>query len=154
MSMRTSRTAPKRRRRLKPHGHRLLTKSEQMARVRSRDTDAEVLLRRALWRAGLRFRLGTRALPGSPDIIFKSKRIAVFVNGCFWHGCPVHYTEPKANREFWLSKLETNRRRDQRVDGELLKLGWRVIRIWEHEVYGNIADVVARVQKEHGAGLL
>lgn len=91
------------------------------------------MLRRKLWSMGCRYRLRLK-LPGSPDLVFLSARLAVFVDGCFWHGCPLHHTLPAANREFWLRKVTRNQERDRRVDEELVALGWRVLRIWEHEV--------------------
>ncbi len=124
---------------------RKLTKSEQMARVRSRDTGLELRLRKSLWRAGLRYRLRPR-LPGTPDLSFAAARVAVFVDGCFWHGCPAHYSRPATNVDFWNAKLERNRARDLRVDDELRALGWTVCRVWEHELVRNLSDVIDRVQ--------
>jgi DNA mismatch endonuclease (patch repair protein) len=113
-----------------------------MARVRSKNTGGELRLREALYRQGLRYRLH-RKLPGTPDLVFVSARIAVFVDGCFWHGCPEHYTAPASNMEFWQAKLERNRARDGRVDSELVQAGWTVIRVWEHSIYTD-ADQVAK----------
>jgi DNA mismatch endonuclease Vsr len=111
----------------------VLTKSEQMARVRSTNTHPELLLRRALWRMGVRYRVHLK-VPGTPDIAFIGPRIAVFVDGCFWHGCPNHYTSPAANAVFWQAKLLRNQARDRQVDATLRAAGWRVLRVWEHEV--------------------
>ncbi len=110
-----------------------LTRSENMARIRSRDTKPELLLRKALWAAGCRYRLYCD-LPGRPDLAFLRKRLAVFVDGCFWHGCPVHYTAPRTREQFWKSKLEKNVRRDIAADEALISQGWRVIRIWQHDL--------------------
>jgi DNA mismatch endonuclease (patch repair protein) len=121
-----------------------MTKSEQMARVRSRNTRPEVALRKALWSRGKRYRLHAR-IPGSPDIAFIAARLAVFVDGCFWHGCPEHYTAPVTNAAFWEAKLERNLARDQRVDRQLAEAGWRVIRLWEHDVEGSLTSAVDRV---------
>ena len=104
-----------------------LSKSEQMARVRSQNTLPEVYLRHALWRLGLRYRLRS-ALPGSPDIVLPRYRTALFVDGCFWHGCPEHYRSPVANGDFWTAKLTRNMNRDARADAELAGMGWHVIR--------------------------
>lgn len=116
-------------------------RSRNMAAVRSRNTGPEVMLRREVWRRGLRFftprgwkRLSGTQIAGSPDVIFPASRLAVFVDGCFWHGCPVHYTEPEDNREFWQKKLQTNRNRDQKVNEQLRAEGWTVLRLWEHEL--------------------
>jgi len=73
-------------------------------------------------------------LMGRPDFVFPASRVAVFVDGCFWHGCPKHYTEPKNNRAFWKRKLDANRARDRQVNRELRRKGWRVVRIWEHDL--------------------
>lgn len=124
-----------------------MSRSEQMARVRSRDTSPEVALRRELWHGGWRYRTHV-ALPGTPDLVFHRRRVAVFVDGCFWHGCPEHYRAPAANAEFWVAKVERNSRRDARVDAALAAAGWRVVRVWEHEVRDGsaVAAVVAALR--------
>jgi len=104
-----------------------------MSRVRQRDTSLELALRRALWAAGLRYRLRNR-LPGRPDVVFPGKKVAVFVDGCFWHGCPEHATEPKSNVKYWRGKIRDNKQRDVNVDRKLKDEGWTVIRLWGHEV--------------------
>lgn len=107
-----------------------------MKATRQRDTGAEVSLRSALHARGLRYRLHRRVegVPRvRPDIVFVSARVAVFVDGCFWHGCPEHGSQPKANSEWWRDKLERNIARDRRNDSALRKAGWAVVRIWEHE---------------------
>lgn len=123
---------------------RKFTKSEQMARVRSRNTEPEMILRSLLWKAGLRYRLHFR-LPGSPDLVFLCQRLAIFVDGCFWHGCPQHYTGPVKNADFWKSKLHRNVRRDREANRALEHLGWTVLRIWEHEVTQDRETAVERV---------
>jgi len=112
-----------------------------MARVRSRNTEAEFILRRALWRHGLRYRLHVK-LPGSPDLAFVRAKVAVFVDGCFWHACPGHYRAPVQNADFWRHKIQQNIARDRRVDGELATLGWIVVRVWEHELRGDLEGAV------------
>lgn len=129
-------------------------RSRNMAAVRSRDTKPEIRLRRALWQRGLRYftshgysRLTKTRLPGSPDILFPSARLAVFVDGCFWHGCPIHYTAPDSNSEFWRRKLQQNRDRDRRVTEQLETQGWTVLRVWEHDVQGDgLVEVVDSIQ--------
>lgn len=111
-----------------------LTKSEQMARVRSHGTAPELELRRTLWSLGFRYRL-RQSLPGTPDLTFPSRRLAVFVDGCFWHGCPDHYVAPVTNADFWAAKLARNANRDRTVDAALRAFGWRALRLWEHEVH-------------------
>ncbi|WP_152226027.1 very short patch repair endonuclease [Pseudomonas sp. SCB32] len=117
-----------------------------MSRVRSRDTGPEMLLRRRLWAAGLRYRLKVK-LPGKPDIVFVARRLAVFVDGCFWHRCPLHSTTPKGNSEFWCLKLNENVKRDRRVDDQLEGMGWIVVRFWEHEVNGDVEACVREIVK-------
>ena len=102
------------------------------------DTKPEVQLRSLLHRAGLRFRkdrlirLGARRV--RPDVVFGRQRVAVFMDGCFWHRCPEHGTMPSTNHAYWLAKFQTNIARDERNNAALMDEGWRVIRIWEHEV--------------------
>lgn len=110
--------------------------SRRMASVRQHNTAAEIALRRELYRNGLRYRVGYVVLQRPrrvADVAFPGIKIAVFVDGCFWHGCPEHATWPKQNAEFWRHKIETNRARDANTVARLEALGWKVIRIWEHE---------------------
>jgi DNA mismatch endonuclease (patch repair protein) len=115
-----------------------------MLRVKDRNTGPERRLRRALWAAGLRYRLRYK-LPGKPDLVFPTRRLAIFVDGCFWHGCPLHATYPKANQQFWRDKLAETIRRDQRVNATLREQSWQVLRFWEHEVEHELDRVVARI---------
>jgi DNA mismatch endonuclease (patch repair protein) len=117
-----------------------------MSRIRGKDTRPEIALRKALWALGLRYRLHEK-IAGRPDIVFPGARVAVFVDGCFWHGCPVHGAKPKSNTEFWNRKLESNGSRDRRV-AELLEMdGWKVLRVWEHEVEGDLRKLVVRIRR-------
>lgn len=103
---------------------------------RSRDTKPELRLRKALHALGLRYLVATRPVPQirrSADVVFTRARIAVFIDGCFWHGCPTHHTVAKTNADFWAAKVEANRRRDRETDEMLKEQGWLVIRIWEHD---------------------
>ena len=112
---------------------RKLSRSENMSRIRSRDTRPEIELRKALWQQGLRYRL-EYDLPGRPDLAFIGPRVAIFVDGCFWHGCPVHYSAPSTRQEFWARKLRDNVERDLGVDDTLNRLGWRPFHVWQHEL--------------------
>ena len=117
-----------------------------MAAVRRRGTAPELVLRRALHACGLRFRLDTSpGLPGSPDIRFPGARVAVFVDGCFWHGCPIHGSRPKSNATFWAAKITRNRQRDAEVDAALEGLGWSVVRVWEHDVKRDAVSVAQEI---------
>lgn len=104
-----------------------------MSRNRGTNTKPEVRLRKALWRLGLRYRVNSE-LAGRPDIVFPGSRAVIFVDGCFWHGCPEHFSQPKQNAIFWKKKLARNRARDIEVNEALAAAGWRVFRVWEHEV--------------------
>lgn len=121
------------------------SRSEQMARIRGRDTSPERQLRRELWRQGLRYRLHVRTPAGRPDLVFPGARIAVFIDGCFWHGCPDHYVRPRTRDDFWSKKLLGNVERDARQTLALEEQGWRVCRLWEHEVWEDVASAVTRV---------
>lgn len=115
-----------------------------MSRIRSKDTKPELVVRRTLWARGLRYRVHSRAVLGTPDISNRRRRLAVFVDGCFWHGCPICYKEPKTNTEFWREKVRKNRARREAVRTELEAQGFRIVEIWEHEVDDQDA-VVSRV---------
>jgi DNA mismatch endonuclease (patch repair protein) len=117
-----------------------------MARIRGKHSSPEIRLRHALWARGLRYRLHAPTPVGRPDIVFPGNRLAVFVDGCQWHGCPDHYVFPRTRREFWGEKLLTNFRRDRRQTLELERLGWRVVRPWEHAVFVDLDGVCRTVE--------
>lgn len=119
-----------------------------MQRQARRDTRPELALRRELWRRGLRYRVDVAPIVGlrsRADVVFGSARVAVYVDGCFWHSCPDHATVPTANREWWVAKLEANVRRDRDSDDRLRSAGWQVVRIWEHEAVADAANLVEAV---------
>ncbi|MGW8564766.1 very short patch repair endonuclease [Isoptericola sp. NPDC055881] len=116
-----------------------------MSTARRKDTAPELALRRELHARGLRYRV-TYPVPGQRrrtiDIAFTRAKVAVFVDGCFWHGCPDHGTRPRSNSDWWLDKLAANRARDEDTNMALNDLGWTVVRVWEHEP---VADAAARI---------
>lgn len=122
-----------------------------MSRNRGRDTRPELVLRKACFAIGLRYVLNSN-LPGRPDFVFPKGRVVVFVDGCFWHGCPDHYQAPATRRAFWADKLTRNRARDADVTRQLTAAGWCVLRIWEHAVRSNLADAVGRIKLAACAG--
>jgi DNA mismatch endonuclease (patch repair protein) len=122
--------------------------SSRMARQRTRRTKPEVLLTRELRLLGIRYRTNAVGLPGTPDLVLTDHRVAIFVHGCFWHGCPAHFTLPRHNRAWWKEKIEGNRRRDRRKVSQLRRLGWSVITAWEHDDPGRIAKRVQRKVEE------
>jgi DNA mismatch endonuclease (patch repair protein) len=118
-----------------------------MVANRSRDTAPELALRRAVHRRGLRYRVHARPWPQlnrRADLVFRPARTAVFVDGCYWHGCPRHGTQPATNSGFWAAKIERNRQRDRETDARLTEAGWSVVRVWEHEDPEEAADRVER----------
>lgn len=124
--------------------------SARMSVLRRRDTKPEVAVRRLLHASGLRYRVAY-AIPGQRrrtiDVAFPRQRVAVFIDGCFWHGCPSHGTKPTSNAEWWRTKLAANQARDEDTTALLSDAGWRVLRFWEHEppdeVANRVRDVVA-----------
>lgn len=123
-----------------------------MSRIRGRDTKPEMLIRRGLHARGFRYRLQDRKLPGRPDLVFPRYHAVVFVHGCFWHGhnCPM-FKLPVTRQEFWATKIASNRARDERATGALLKLGWRVANVWECSIRGTAKltddEVITRCQE-------
>jgi DNA mismatch endonuclease, patch repair protein len=116
-----------------------------MARNRGTNTKPEVLLRKACFAIGMRYILNSK-LPGRPDFVFLGSKVAVFVDGCFWHGCPTHYQAPATRSEFWQDKLWRNRARDSAVTRQLTQSGWQVVRIWEHTVKSDLTGAVSRIK--------
>jgi DNA mismatch endonuclease (patch repair protein) len=125
------------------------TRSRMMSGIRAGNTKPEVAVRSFLHRAGLRFRLHSRSLPGTPDVVLPRWRTVVFVHGCFWHrhpGCPKAYT-PKSNKAFWMTKFRRNVARDAATAAMLKAEGWRVITIWECQVsHGNLTRLVRSIR--------
>ena len=132
----------------------LPAKSAQMSRVKNSNTAPEMAIRRELYRRGLRYRVNM-ILPQMcrirPDLVFLRSRVAVFVDGCFWHRCPEHGTSPQTNREWWRKKLDTNVSRDRAADSALVEEGWKVIRIWEHENVMRSADLIEETVRKRAS---
>jgi DNA mismatch endonuclease (patch repair protein) len=118
---------------------------------RSRDTKPEMVLRRAVHAMGLRYRVSFRPLPGlrrTADLVFTRAKVAVFVDGCFWHGCADHHVAAKTNARFWADKVRQNRERDADTNARLNSAGWLVLRFWEHEELSDAAETVAQFVRE------
>lgn len=126
----------------------VLTKEQRannMSKIRGKNTKPEVKLRKMLWSEGIRgYRIHYK-LPGKPDIVFIKKKIAIFIDGCFWHKCPVCFQEPETKKEFWMKKISSNVERDIKVNLQLQKDGWTVIRFWEHEVRKNPEQILSKI---------
>src|SRR5690349_5229967 len=109
----------------------------RMKAARQRDTTPEKALRSELHKRGLRYRVDARPikeLNRRADLVFRAAKVAIFVDGCFWHGCPKHGTQAKANAQFWKNKIQRNQERDAETNKLLRKAGWKVLRVWEHEL--------------------
>jgi DNA mismatch endonuclease, patch repair protein len=128
------------------------TRSRVMARIRSKDTKPEVALRQALWSVGLRgWRCHPRSVPGKPDVAFTRARVAVFVDGRFWHGHPDYFTFGKSG-DYWDAKIARTQERDRLANEALRKTGWCVLRFWDFEVEADLDRCVARVRSAVAAG--
>lgn len=128
----------------------LMTRSEVMSRVRSKNTSFEMLLRRELWRRGLRYRANDKTVFGKPDVVFKGRKIAVFADSEFWHGkdYPNGRNIPKENNQYWVKKIERNIARDKEVNQTLKETGWTFIRIWSKDLKKNVSGCADIIQKE------
>lgn len=113
-----------------------LTRSQIMARIRSKDTQPEMIVRRLIYSLGYRYKLHKKDLPGKPDLVFFRRKKVIFVHGCFWHehNCRAGLKKPKSNQGFWIPKLERNAQRDKENQDQLVKMGWKVLVIWECEL--------------------
>ena len=124
---------------------------------RRRDSSPEMALRRCLHRTGLRYRVDWRIDTGGiwvrPDVVFTRRRVAVFVDGCYWHACPQHGRVPKTNKGYWAAKFRRNRERDERQTAALEEDGWQVVRIWEHVAPEDAAAAVLRALRRVGPGI-
>ena len=119
-----------------------------MQAIRNRDTKPEWLIRRLVHARGLRYRVAAKPLPGlrrTADMVFRPVKVAVFIDGCYWHGCPEHYVPPRTNPGYWSDKVARNMARDRDTDQRLLEAGWTVLRFWEHE---SAEDCAARISAE------
>lgn len=129
----------------------VLTKKQRsynMSRVRATNTEPEVKLRRLLSDKGFKnYKINYSTLLGKPDIVFIKRRIAIFIDGCFWHKCPVCFVKPETRIKFWMEKIQENLKRDRKVNAGLKKKGWSVIRIREHAVEKNPEQVLSKLVK-------
>ncbi|MEU6506614.1 very short patch repair endonuclease [Streptomyces sp. NPDC046942] len=129
-----------------------------MQAIRSRDTKPEWLIRRLVHAKGLRYRVAARPLPDlrrTADLVFRPAKVAVFIDGCYWHGCPEHYVPPRTNSGYWSEKVLRNMTRDRETDQKLKAAGWCVLRFWEHESSDACADKIALTvlsRRKGGAG--
>lgn len=120
-------------------------RSKNMSAIRSTHTQLEDNVSKALWRSGYRFRKNERKLKGKPDISIKKYKIAIFVDSCFWHFCGEHGHIPKSNTDFWIAKLEKNKKRDLETSLYYQTQGWNLLRIWEHELKEDFPGTVQKI---------
>lgn len=115
-----------------------------------KNTGPELKLRKLLWSHGIRGYRIHYNLPGKPDIVFTKKKIAIFIDGCFWHKCPICFQEPETRKEFWMKKIQSNVERDDKVNLQLKSDGWTVMRFWEHDVRKNPEAIVKHISGKIG----
>jgi len=126
--------------------HTKSQRSYNMSQIKGRNTGAEVRFRRELFKKGIKgYRISVK-IPGKPDIVFTRLKLAIFVDGCFWHKCPNCFSFPKSNRTFWKNKIEDNVLRDKTINKELKRLGFKVLRIWEHDLEKDMRKCVNKVE--------
>jgi len=131
----------------------VLTKEQRsynMSRIKGKNTKPELTVRKLLSSKGIRGYRTHYKIIGKPDIVFPSKKIVIFIDGCFWHKCPKCFVEPKTRREFWMNKINENVKRDKEVNKILKEDGWKVLRFWEHEVKTMPEKVINTIIKELG----
>ncbi len=109
-------------------------RSEIMSKVRSKDSKIEIEFRKKLWGAGFRYRKNATRYFGKPDLALPKYQAVIFIDSCFWHGCKKHSSMPQTRKKFWETKIKRNKERDREVDKYYKKLGWKIIRVWEHSI--------------------
>lgn len=112
-------------------------RSKIMSRVKSKDSAIEIILRKGLWKSGFRYRKNSSQYLGKPDIILKKYKAVIFIDSCFWHGCPKHLRMPSSNQKYWETKIARNQERDKEINSYYGKNNWRIIRVWEHDILKN-----------------
>ena len=117
-----------------------------MSRIKGKNTNPEIIIRKLLYSHGIKGYRIHYDLPGKPDIVFVKKRLAIFIDGCFWHKCPIDFKEPESRKEFWMRKINANVVRDKKVNTALESLGWFVLRFWEHDVTKNPEEIIEEIR--------
>jgi len=121
-------------------------RSEIMSKVKSKDSKIEVNFRKAIWKAGFRYRKNSTKYFGKPDMVLPKYKTAIFIDSCFWHGCKRHCRLPAARKKYWTTKIERNKERDKEVNRYYKKIGWKVIRVWEHEIKKKTDAVIRKIK--------
>jgi DNA mismatch endonuclease, patch repair protein len=125
-------------------------RSQLMSKIRGKNTQPELVFRRFIWSKGVRGYRLHKKLPGRPDLYFGPKKVAVFIDGCFWHKCPECYRAPKSNKKFWNAKIKRNIARDLAADVALMEMDVTTLRFWEHEVMGDPMKCYTKIRKTIG----
>ena len=125
-------------------------RSEIMSKVRSKDSKIEIDFRKAIWKEGFRYSKNPTKYFGQPDLVLKKHKAVIFIDSCFWHGCKKHCRLPATRKKYWTEKIERNKQRDKEVNRHYKKIGWKVIRVWEHQSknLGKIVKKIAEILSE------
>jgi len=116
-----------------------------MSKVRSKDSKIEIDFRKAIWKAGFRFSKNPTRYFGKPDLVLKKHKVVIFVDSCFWHGCKKHCRIPTARKKYWTAKIKRNIARDKKVSKHYKKQGWKIFRIWEHEISKGREKIINKI---------
>ena len=122
-------------------------RSEIMSAVKSKDTKIEITFRKALWKKGIRYRKNSAKYFGKPDLVLKKYKAVIFIDSCFWHGCKKHCRIPATNKKYWVNKIDRNKKRDKEVNKFYKKMGWKIIRAWEHDIIKKQEENVKKIIK-------
>ena len=117
-----------------------------MSKIRAKNTTPEIIVRKILWSNGKRYRIHSKSIFGTPDISSKKSKIAIFIDGCFWHGCKKCYRKPKTNVKYWKTKIHRNKLRRKKVISKLRREGWNILQFWEHEINQNPQPVLRKIE--------
>ena len=120
-------------------------RSEIMSKIKSKDTKIEIEFRKAIWKAGFRYRKNSKGYFGKPDLVLKKYKTVIFVDSCFWHGCKKHCRLPATRKKYWTDKIERNKKRDKEVNRYYKKIGWRIVRVWEHNINKNFSRTIDKI---------
>jgi len=127
-----------------------LTKKQRsfnMSRIRASDTKLELFVRKELSKKDYKYRKNVSRLPGKPDIAFINRRLAIFLDSCFWHGCRYHCRMPATNVKYWKEKIASNKKRDKEINQKYKNMGWKVLRFWEHQIKKDPQKIIKKIEK-------
>ena len=125
-------------------------RSEIMSKIKSKDTKIEIEFRKAIWKAGFRYRKNPKGYFGKPDLVLRKYKTVIFIDSCFWHGCKKHCRLPSTRKNYWIPKIERNKQRDKEADRYYKKEGWKVVRVWEHDLKKESMKVLLKNIEKYG----